>query len=208
MHNKSKNIKYILIICLCLLILFLYKKNKYIYNSNENFADCLYNNFPDQQEIQNILNIFLNNINPYFPVGGIIIWYGSLNSIPYGWALCDGKNNTPNLSGRFILGYDSVNYPTLRAVGGEATHTLTVAEMPSHFHHLQDYTSISFALSQRVFDSGAEISLDCNTGGDGRYPCNRVDIKELRTGGASAQSKPHENMPPYTVLAFIMKLPS
>ena len=36
------------------------------------------------------------------PVGGIIAWAGS--KIPYGYALCDGSNGTPNLSGNFIMG--------------------------------------------------------------------------------------------------------
>ena len=31
------------------------------------------------------------------PIGAIIIWFGPLNSIPVGWALCDGNNGTPNL---------------------------------------------------------------------------------------------------------------
>lgn len=30
------------------------------------------------------------------PIGGIILWSGSTESIPTGWALCDGTNGTPN----------------------------------------------------------------------------------------------------------------
>jgi len=44
------------------------------------------------------------------PKGGIIMWSGNPNAIPAGWALCDGSvvagTKTPNLSGRFIAGYD------------------------------------------------------------------------------------------------------
>lgn len=36
------------------------------------------------------------------PKGAIIMWNGS--NIPNGWALCDGKNETPDLRGRFIIG--------------------------------------------------------------------------------------------------------
>lgn len=44
------------------------------------------------------------------PIGTIILFYGS--SIPNGWLLCDGNNNTPNLIDRFVLGGKlDCNYP-------------------------------------------------------------------------------------------------
>ena len=36
------------------------------------------------------------------PIGGIIAWYG--NKIPYGYCLCDGTNDTPDLTDKFIRG--------------------------------------------------------------------------------------------------------
>jgi microcystin-dependent protein len=43
------------------------------------------------------------------PIGGIIMWSGSIDEIPDGWALCDGEKHngkhTPDLRGRFIVGY-------------------------------------------------------------------------------------------------------
>lgn len=40
------------------------------------------------------------------PVGGIIIWSGTIASIPGGWSLCDGSANTPgpDLRDRFVVG--------------------------------------------------------------------------------------------------------
>ena len=38
------------------------------------------------------------------PVGTILAYTGSLNKIPSGWALCNGANGTPNLTGRFLEG--------------------------------------------------------------------------------------------------------
>lgn len=38
------------------------------------------------------------------PVGLISMWSGSLGDIPSGWKLCDGQNDTPDLSGKFIMG--------------------------------------------------------------------------------------------------------
>ncbi len=37
------------------------------------------------------------------PSGGIIMWSGSVASIPQGWALCDGTNGTPDLKDRFVI---------------------------------------------------------------------------------------------------------
>lgn len=39
------------------------------------------------------------------PVGTILPYIGNLSDIPHGWALCDGTNGTPNLTGRFLQGW-------------------------------------------------------------------------------------------------------
>ncbi len=38
------------------------------------------------------------------PSGIIVAWSGSIDSIPQGWALCDGTNGTPDLRSAFIIG--------------------------------------------------------------------------------------------------------
>ena len=38
------------------------------------------------------------------PVGTILPYIGNLDDIPYGWALYDGTNGTPDLRGRFLEG--------------------------------------------------------------------------------------------------------
>ncbi len=37
------------------------------------------------------------------PTGGIIMWSGTIASIPVGWALCNGATGTPDLTDKFIL---------------------------------------------------------------------------------------------------------
>lgn len=66
------------------------------------------------------------------PTGLISIWYGAVDSIPDGWALCDGTNGTPDLRDRFVLGAGS-KYG-VGAKGGEEAVTLTVDQMPKHDH--------------------------------------------------------------------------
>lgn len=38
------------------------------------------------------------------PSGMIIMWHGTIASIPTGWVICNGDNDTPNLLGRFVEG--------------------------------------------------------------------------------------------------------
>jgi len=73
----------------------------------------------------------VNNVNS-FPSGGIVMWSGSVASIPSGWYLCDGNNSTPDLRNRFVVGAGS-SY-AVGATGGADSVTLTTNEIPSHNH--------------------------------------------------------------------------
>lgn len=87
------------------------------------------------------------------PVGAIIMWYGSLGSLPAGWQLCNGSNGSPDLRGVFPRGAGGAL--VLGATGGASAasgttseagahshvvtvggHTLTTAELPAHNHRL------------------------------------------------------------------------
>ncbi|MBI3796516.1 MAG: tail fiber protein [Deltaproteobacteria bacterium] len=53
------------------------------------------------------------------PRGTIVMWSGGINTMPDGWALCDGQNNTPDLRGRFIMGRTNDGEA---AAGGASSH--------------------------------------------------------------------------------------
>ncbi len=122
-----------------------------------------------------------DKINAMIPPGLIVIWSGSVNKIPAGWALCNGENNTPDLTDRFVLGA-GWNY-SVRNTGGEKQHQLTVEEMPSHTHGLIWASGSGGASGNR----GNLINADGDT---------------KPTGGNRA----HNNMPPYYALAYIIKV--
>lgn len=64
---------------------------------------------------------------------GTIVMFGSTN-IPDGWAICDGNNNTPNLSGYFIkAGLTSGDINTYNVISGEsATEEQTTIQFQSY----------------------------------------------------------------------------
>ncbi len=87
------------------------------------------------------------------PMGTIIAFALSSKNIPAGWLLCDGSqipskyqnlitalgmNTTPNLSGQTLIGTgessSGTNYE-LGVIGGKEEHTLTIAQIPSHYHY-------------------------------------------------------------------------
>lgn len=75
----------------------------------------------------------LNEAMPASATGcGIILFSGSIANIPSGWYLCNGSNGTPDLRDRFVVG--AGNSYAVGATGGEATHTLSNAELPAHTH--------------------------------------------------------------------------
>jgi microcystin-dependent protein len=129
--------------------------------------------------------------------GMIIIWFptdSTFNSlalvgssgVPKGWAICDGTQGTPDLRGRFVLMAQDSAY-SIMSTGGAATHTLTEAEMPSHNHDF-------FA----DFDgNGMPNSVPARYGNQ-----NRGTRGTHHRGG----NQPHNNMPPYYTLVYIMKL--
>ena len=67
-----------------------------------------------------------------FSAGMILLWSGTIATIPSGWALCNGSNGTPDLRDRFIVGAGSTY--AVNATGGSATTTLSTANLPSHNH--------------------------------------------------------------------------
>ena len=144
------------------------------------------------------------------PSGCILLWSGSVASIPSGWVLCNGASGTPNLMDNFIVGAGS-SY-AVGATGGSAnavtvshTHTATVTD-PGHDHDIfvnfngggsligQDPAGNgSTALPYGVSTSTVYATASSETTG--------VTVANSTTGVSGANA----NLPPYYALCYIMK---
>lgn len=142
------------------------------------------------------------------PRGLIAMWNGT--QVPNGWALCNGQIvddlQTPDLSGKFVVGWQSGNedYNLIGNTGGQDKVTLTTPEIPSHVHNFADayyieaYDGIGINGSQWI---GNNLYGSNKTDRDNSY-VSLWDHDTRAVGGG----QPHENRPPYYVLAYIIKL--
>ena len=71
-------------------------------------------------------------VHSVMPTGVILMWSGAVNTIPTGWALCNGFNGTPDLRDRFIVGAGSTYTPG--QTGGNVTQTVTTTTAGEHSH--------------------------------------------------------------------------
>ena len=151
-----------------------------------------------------------------FPSGGIIMWSGSIASIPSGWYLCNGSNGTPDLRDRFVVGAGS-SY-AVAATGGSAnaivvshSHTATVTD-PGHNHaYLSGATGVSTPNGTGGFVRDGSYST-VYSGFTGTTPTstNGEQIARNTTGisvsvDTAGSSGTNANLPPYYALAYIMK---
>ena len=131
------------------------------------------------------------------PVGGIILWSGSVATIPAGWLLCNGAYSTPDLTNRFIIGAGNTYNPA--AAGGSAD-----AIVPSHNHTIQDPGHFhSVSIPQGLFQPQANGQNQSNP-----YSAASVNTGTKTTGitiDSAGVSVVGANMPPYYALCYIIK---
>ncbi len=120
------------------------------------------------------------------PAGGILIWHGTIASIPSGFVICDGNNSTPNLLTRFLQGVASAA-TNPGTTGGAATVTLTASTIPAHAHRVYMYGSGG---TQRHF-----LWETSKEAGSTYYQTSQ----SIGSGGA------HQNEPTFYDVAFLMK---
>jgi hypothetical protein len=143
-----------------------------------------------------------------FVAGMIMLWSGTIATIPSGWLLCNGSSGTPDLRDMFIVGASSDDSGvaktnitgSLTQTGGTKdavivshTHTATVTD-PGHFHVYDKASNkISYDPGGETFNSHTPTNTTTNTTG--------ITVANSTEGVSGTNA----NLPPYYALAYIMK---
>lgn len=145
----------------------------------------------------------------------------SFNFPPKGWAFCNGQTMPinqnqalfsllgttyggngittfalPNLQGKVPVHMGSGF--ALGQTGGEASHTLSIAEMPQHPHVFQGTTNNA--------DNPAVTGNLMATSANLYTAANNLTTLDPSTVGNAGGSQPHENMQPYLAVSFCIAL--
>jgi len=138
-----------------------------------------------------------------FTSGMIMLWSGSIGSIPVGWYLCDGTNGTPNLTDRFIVGAGS-SY-SVGGSGGSSSVTLTTNNLPAHTHTLTDPGHFHAQGGTALNISSGNYAAN---GGAGAIPYNTTNTSTATTGitiSSTGGGTSFSVLNPYYALAYIQK---
>jgi hypothetical protein len=158
-----------------------------------------------------------------FPLGGIILWSGSVAAIPATWQLCNGTNGTPDLRDKFIVGAGSAY--AVGATGGSAnatlpTHTHTATNTITNAAHQHFVVRNGETSNEGSLNGSNYIARRGTFGGDYSYDFassgSEANIGLTSSAGGSlgvatavstvGASATNANLPPYYALCYIQKI--
>lgn len=150
-----------------------------------------------EESIQSIVNSSLLEL--VYPIGSVYISTNSINP-----STLFGFGTWNQIQDKFLLAAGSAY--SAGSTGGEATHKLTVSEMPAHTHNAGvDNFQLQIALNINS-DSTArrEVKIDTSSGvyaitaDSSQDDYNGIDdVRTVSNTGSTGSSTAHNNMPPY-----------
>ena len=172
-------------------------------------------------------------LDKLWPIGAVVAFRGRESDVPYGWRVCDGKNNLPDLRDIFIKGAYGENeligipenkdtptktYDGFGVRGGENEVQLKIEQTPRHYHFFNindinnpgNVTAVGSHYASRKTDSAL---LYTETGGyPNKQPAWKRTKKDILTSYHTSytskygKSQPHNNLPPYYTLLYIIRI--
>ena len=162
------------------------------------------------------------------PVGGIIMWSGTIASIPSNWSLCNGSNGTPDLRNTFVIGAHSDSSGAKTTVTGSATASggSKDATLVSHEHTTDSIIETGSTSAKSLTGAITKISEGFNangtatgvftktndgdnniTGSSSTSPVSGVtmDVNHRHSTDTQGSSATNKNLPPFFALAFIIR---
>lgn len=145
------------------------------------------------------------------PTGVIVMWSGSIASVPNGWFLCSGANGTPDLRDRFLVGAGSTY--AVGVTGGSKDATLPAHTHTGNTSSAGAHTHVIYVASDS-YGVGDQSTSWSDTGGNDeqtRYDKTAGATNEAGnhahsfTSDSTGSSATNANLPPYYALAYIMK---
>ena len=183
-------------------------------SSKEQLADELDNDvFITVEMLQSLINdtqniydriMFIQSLaGGITPIGAILLWKGTLTSIPTGFQLADGTNGTPDLRGKFLLGLaSSETDDDLLEIGGvtEHSHTLgATSQATKHKHTVYMGDATHFVNASSGGNSVAWVYHNHSWSAE-----TSSEDKHTHTGTYSTVS----NLPPYEKYYWIARIPA
>lgn len=148
----------------------------------------------------------------------IIIWTGTLITIPAGWSLCDGGGGRPDLRSRFVRGVNT-NITNPGTTGGatthghtetaQAAHSHTMNNAAAHFHTFSAYTW-THSHNQNLSEAPTAALVQTGTGAGDHTHANSDSIDTHNhnpmgnDGGHANVVNTASSLPAYYDVAYII----
>jgi hypothetical protein len=155
-------------------------------------------------------------LNSAVPIGSMVVWPFSVETVPVGWHLCDGSTvsrsdgqgtiTTPNMFQKFVMGCTQTN--DVGGTGGALTATGTTSTSGAHSHN--GATSVAGAHNHGGFTGLSAGGAQGNTSGSS-YNSISQDGDHAHTyttslNGDHTHTVTVSTLPPYVAFPWIMKV--
>lgn len=174
-------------------------------------------------------NITIDGKSQYIPKGAIIAYYPKNGNItadppPAGWSICDGRNGTPDLRGRFLRMYSN-DIGDFTSWGGREVSSKSGLGYDAGLAGRKRDNTNSWIFKHNLGDfagtDASELSVielpphnhgtfgpssNCWRGGSCGGGDYLVSGGNNRQTGNTGSGWGHNNQPPYFVIVYIMKM--